>query len=321
MKSSKIVFSIFKCSLISFIVFMTSANSHSEEKLKHFNETASAVLKSAITIQETYFVENFKYTKSMNNLAKLGLQVPDNVTFVIIKADGNSMEMRSFHKKGDRVYVFENGKIVVRKRESIAKDSQLLLFKDWAFGTSRSHIASLNDVYDCSSELGEEALCKKTFNFLGIEWEIAFMFLKDKLVNITLLTPFSSEKYAAIFSALDSFKVVAFKSSSDILDIVELKRTIKDKNSLIRKLSQFEKQGLDNGNFNYVFLEKEAIKDFEASAENVSELITKSPIHTREVDYQILTSENETFCILKFILPKATTKVLREIKPKKVEKF
>ena len=89
-------------------------------RTRSYNAAAQTDLRNAMTAQEGYYVDNEKYTATLDNLVgEYGLLMSQDVTLEIIYADDSNYHMRCFHINGSELYQVEGpgGTIETEYRE------------------------------------------------------------------------------------------------------------------------------------------------------------------------------------------------------------
>ena len=192
------------------------------------------------------------------------------------------------------------------------------LFRDFVFGMPKSELLELPDIYDCSADFGEDGwLCLPdggdTFANTGVE--VAFALIDDSLFSVTLATEFSDQKYVDFIAALSSrHELIAVSASQGVLDLlVEARNAGGDQAAYTKRLADFERQALQEGNVSYTFVARSWLQSPSAAgAQNAVELFGRMGPDGRVVELSAAEGEyaDEAFLTVRFTLPKMLEKMI-----------
>ena len=197
------------------------------------------------------------------------------------------------------------------------------LYKNYKFGTDFRTIKKIKGAYDCSEDLGEDALCVEDQKFLGIDVVLGFNFYNKKLSQVSVIMSFNQPNNVKVFSALNKkFTLVQMKNmAGQTLDVVNLTNT-KPKSQLQATVQQFEQIALASGEITYSYFETETIRPFFAKSRSILDLVKQAPMNVRGVDYRIFEGdEGDAFGFISFVAPKVMLAALSKEVKKQDEDF
>lgn len=147
------------------------------------------------------------------------------------------------------------------------------LFSDIRAGTARQDLAALPGMYDCSAELGAEALCLDGVEHLGRDWAADFAFHRGRLTAVSLVRPFDRSLYLDAFAAITKRSaLVAMQSEEGTLDLIRMLAEDADGQHFTDTVTGFEARGLRASRLAYVFLDKLSIAPVSDKAGDLSTL-------------------------------------------------
>ncbi len=204
---------------------------------------------------------------------------------------------------------------------TVAFGDDIKLYKDFSYGTSKGDILKIKDIYDCSDEIGEDALGVDNNTFAGLEMSLVFIFSEEKLVKVSLIFDYDEDKYIKLFGAINSkFTLISIHGDDKQLDLITLYK--KEPGNAMSKINDFENIALGKGNITYIFFDKENSQKFSPKVSNALELIQKSAEDAREVDFEIISDEDDVGIFISFIAPKKVMNILQDkLKNTNVEDF
>lgn len=193
------------------------------------------------------------------------------------------------------------------------------LYKNYKYGMNKSELLKEANIYDCSADFLEGALCKDNQEFVGEKVDLGFTFINDKLVSVTLFTNFTTETYIKFFGAIKSkFQLILIENNQDKLDfLVQMKKY--KKSQFLKNVSDFEKDALNNGYIKYSFIDNDVFTNLVKSSDNAVDMVLKAKEDVRVVEYEISESENVLYAGITFALPKKTLLMINQ--KKKYENF
>ncbi len=199
-----------------------------------------------------------------------------------------------------------------------ASSAAVILFESHPFAAAKSEIAICPDVSICSENKDGATLCKNNFEYLDLNWRISYRFMHDRLTQVLLFTECNPVDRTLLLRSLSAdFHLAALKSGSKVLDLIRL--SSKEKGDEYRKtVDRFERHGLARSNLVYVFFEKRGLNRRALKAKNVSDLMIKMSVLTRELDVWIEEGDRRKRIVLSFAMPRAAM----QLKPRleKLEK-
>ncbi len=205
---------------------------------------------------------------------------------------------------------------------SAFSSSNAKLYKSYEFGMLKSEIQENLRIYDCSEEFEKGSLCLNGQKIAGIDVEIAFRFLNNKLVNVVLITEFTYESYFQLAGLLNSkFQLVTIESGDKKIDFFVLAKKYKT-SVCLKRISDFEEQALASGNITYTFVEEDAFKSLKKSSDNIQDFIVKADSNIRVVEYIIYeVDENTAVVLIQFSAPKKAIQLLQKKSKQEYEDF
>ena len=159
--------------------------------------------------------------------------------------------------------------------QSAAADEKL--FKNYVYQSPLANYTEAAGYYDCSEDVGGTARCVDDVDFLEEKFTVALVFSGDKLIMVSLISPFDQDLYGKAIAGLSkTFTLVSMTDDKSVLDVIEVARKVSSKDELTAKLSNFEQVGLTSGSLTYTFLEgvnakgqPNAVSALNASSENI----------------------------------------------------
>jgi hypothetical protein len=152
------------------------------------------------------------------------------------------------------------------------------LFKNYVYQSPLANYTEAAGYYDCSEDVGGKAKCIDDVDFLDEKFTVALVFAGDKLIMVSLISPFDQDLYGkAIVGLSKTFTLVSMTDDKSMLDVIEVAKKVSSKDELTAKLSNFEQVGLtSSGSLTYTFLEgvnakgqPNAVSALNASLENI----------------------------------------------------
>lgn len=191
------------------------------------------------------------------------------------------------------------------------------LFKDFAYDAPKASFAK--GFYDCSADMGGDALCQDDVDFIGHKFTQVLVFEQKKLRNVALFVePFDQAVYASATGALaKSFTLSALADGKSQLDLLELARTTRDRNAYVTKVNNYESQGLSGGDMTYTFFEGVQSKDYAS----VAVMSLDMPESVRAAEMIVSEDSESSSLIIRFSFPKLDQKHFEAATKKPVEAF
>jgi hypothetical protein len=205
---------------------------------------------------------------------------------------------------------------------SASANADTKLYKEYKFGMQKAEIMKEFNVYDCSEEFENGALCLNEQKFAGEDIEIGFRFLNNKLVTVILFSEFTEDNYINFIGALSSkFQLITIESADKKIDFIVQMKKFK-KAEFLKNITDFEQQALASGNIKYTFIEKDSFEKLVRSSVNAVEMIMKSDNSTRAIEYIIAeVDENTVAGLIQFSAPKKSLQLIQEKSKQKYDDF
>ncbi|QAY92693.1 hypothetical protein [Pseudomonas sp. ACM7] len=151
------------------------------------------------------------------------------------------------------------------------------LFKNYVYQSPLANYTEAAGYYDCSEDVGGTARCIDDVDFLEEKFTVALVFSGDKLIMVSLISPFDQDLYGKAIAGLSkTFTLVSMTDDKSMLDVIEVAKKVSSKDELTAELSNFEQVGLTSGSLTYTFLEgvnakgqPNAVSALNASPENI----------------------------------------------------
>jgi hypothetical protein len=201
-------------------------------------------------------------------------------------------------------------------------NDQVLLFKDFAYGTTKEEFKKKVKAPDCGQSAdGYDVSCLKNYDFLGYKWTILFAFENDKLVLISLTGNSDYNKLIGMVKSLsETFIIVSAQSATDSFDFISIAKS-KGIAAASDALTQFERVAMLQGKITYVFLEGDTVKHLLKSSNNLTEIVQNAPINLREIDLEINADGAKSRMSVRFVAPIKAQQEALENAPAVKEKF
>lgn len=168
------------------------------------------------------------------------------------------------------------------------------LFQDWHYGQHIDEFPRSQGYYDCTSDLGEYALCHDDITFLQRSFQGQLMFNDDDtLMYTSVVADYSDDMYATLIGALvRSFGLVFAEGSTGTFDLVAHARngTYQDEASVLADIAAFEREQLRTGYFGMSLVEQEHL-DSMLGYSNAEEFLLSLPADVRAVDVYVYEDE------------------------------
>ncbi|MBV4539902.1 hypothetical protein [Pseudomonas vlassakiae] len=192
------------------------------------------------------------------------------------------------------------------------------LFKNYVYQTPLAKFTEAAGYYDCSEDVGGTARCIDDVDFLEEKFTVALIFSGDKLMMVSLISPFDQNAYVKAIAGLsNSFTLVSMNDEKSILDVFDTARKSRSKQELTTKISNFEQVALASGSLTYTFLEGLSP---EGQTSAVSALAA-APENIRSAELVMAGQGAEAGMVIRFTFPRLeANKVLAEAN-KPVESF
>lgn len=192
------------------------------------------------------------------------------------------------------------------------------LFKNYVYQTPLAKFTEAAGYYDCSEDVGGTARCIDDVDFLEEKFTVALIFSGDKLMMVSLISPFDQNLYVKAVAGLSkSFTLVSMSDDKSVLDLVDTTRKAKSREEFSAKITNFEQVGLTAGNLTYTFLEGVNAK----GQPNAVSTLAAAPENTRSAELVLAGQGADAGLLIRFTFPRLeANKILAEAK-KPVEDF
>ncbi|MBD9586833.1 hypothetical protein IB254_07160 [Pseudomonas sp. PDM03] len=206
--------------------------------------------------------------------------------------------------------------IFVGMQNAVAGDN---LFKSYAYDTPLANYTEAAGFYDCSADVGATARCIDDVDFIDQKFTASLVFSDDKLIIVSLFTPYDRDVFARAIGALaKTFGLVALTDGKSVLDLVELTGKAKSKDEYTATLTNYESVALNANELTYSFFE--GVTSFKG-ASNVHSLMASAPANIRGADLIVTGEGDESSIIIKFSFPKLDEHKMAQQAKKPVEAF
>ncbi|MCW7552661.1 hypothetical protein NX722_08380 [Endozoicomonas gorgoniicola] len=123
-------------------------------------------------------------------------------------------------------------------------NSSSKLYRDYEFGMTKNEILKDVEVYDCSEEFEQGALCLNEQQFAGEYVDLGFRFINNNLVSVILFSEITTDNYMTFMGALNSrFQLTAMKSDYEEIDFLDQMKKHKEK-QILKNITNFEQKAL-----------------------------------------------------------------------------
>lgn len=192
------------------------------------------------------------------------------------------------------------------------------LFKNYVYQTPLAKFTEAAGYYDCSEDVGGTARCIDDVDFLEEKFTVALIFSGDKLMMVSLISPFDQNLYVKAIAGLSkSFTLVSMSDDKSVLDLVDTTRKAKSREEFSAKITNFEQVGLTAGSLTYTFLEGVNAK----GQPNAVSALAAAPENTRSAELVLAGQGADAGLLIRFTFPRLeANKILAEAK-KPVEDF
>jgi hypothetical protein len=192
------------------------------------------------------------------------------------------------------------------------------LFKNYVYQTPLAKFTEAAGYYDCSEDVGGTARCIDDVDFLEEKFTVALIFSGDKLMMVSLISPFDQNLYVKAIAGLSkSFTLVSMSDDKSVLDLVDTTQKAKSREEFSAKITNFEQVGLTAGSLTYTFLEGANAK----GQPNAVSTLAAAPENTRSAELVLAGQGADAGLLIRFTFPRLeANKILAEAK-KPVEDF
>ena len=146
----------------------------------------------------------------------------------------------------------------------------------------------------------------------GENAEIAFRFLKGRLVSILLYIPLDDvSKVKKMFYALKTqFDLALIEDGENKFDILEVSANTFNKSEFTKLIADFENEAYQKHNIKYTFISKDEFKTQSRKSRNFADLFKGAPLKMRAATYSVGRKDNMVVGTISFIVPGITESYL-----------
>jgi hypothetical protein len=192
------------------------------------------------------------------------------------------------------------------------------LFKNYVYQSPLANYTEAAGYYDCSEDVGGTARCIDDVDFLEEKFTVALVFSGDKLIMVSLISPFDQDLYGKAIAGLSkTFTLVSMTDDKSMLDVVEVAKKVSSKDELTAKLSNFEQIGLTSGSLTYTFLEGVNAK----GQPNAVSALNASPENIRSAELVLAGEGADAGVLIRFSFPRLEANKIIQAAKKPVEAF
>ncbi|CAN7365279.1 hypothetical protein LJR277_002098 [Pseudomonas sp. LjRoot277] len=192
------------------------------------------------------------------------------------------------------------------------------LFKNYVYQSPLANYTEAAGYYDCSEDVGGTARCIDDVDFLEEKFTVALVFSGDKLIMVSLISPFDQDLYGKAIAGLSkTFTLVSMTDDKSMLDVVEVAKKVSSKDELTAKLSNFEQVGLTSGSLTYTFLEGVNAK----GQPNAVSALNASPENIRSAELVLAGEGADAGVLIRFSFPRLEANKIIQAAKKPVEAF
>lgn len=186
------------------------------------------------------------------------------------------------------------------------------LYKQFMVGTPKAYLQKALTLEDCSQKYEQGTLCSTTHSLAGENAEIAFRFLKDRLVSVVLYMPLTdASKIQKMYYALKTqFDLALIEDGQNRFDILEVSANTFNKSEFTQLIADFENEAYQKQSIKYTFISKDEFLSQSRRARNFADLFKDAPINMRAVTYSIGRQNNQVVGTLTFLVPGITESYL-----------
>jgi hypothetical protein len=192
------------------------------------------------------------------------------------------------------------------------------LFKNYVYQSPLANYTEAAGYYDCSEDVGGTARCIDDVDFLEEKFTVALVFSGEKLIMVSLISPFDQDLYGKAIAGLSkTFTLVSMTDDKSMLDVIEVARKVSSKEELTAKLSNFEQVGLTSGSLTYTFLEGVNAK----GQPNAVSALNASPENIRSAELVLAGEGADVGVLIRFSFPRLEANKIIQAAKKPVEAF
>jgi len=189
---------------------------------------------------------------------------------------------------------------------------QIRLYKQYVVGMPKTFLQKSLPLEDCSQKYENGTLCMQKHSLAGENAEIAFRFLKGRLVSILLYIPLDDvSKVKKMFYALKTqFDLALIEDGENKFDILEVSANTFNKSEFTKLIADFEYEAYQKHNIKYTFISKDEFKTQSRKSRNFADLFKGAPLKMRAATYSVGRKDNMVVGTISFIVPGITESYL-----------
>jgi len=189
---------------------------------------------------------------------------------------------------------------------------QIQIYKQYVVGMPKAFLQKSLPLEDCSQKYENGTLCMQKHSLAGENAEIAFRFLKERLVSILLYIPLDDvSKVKKMFYALKTqFDLALIEDGENKFDILEVSANTFNKSEFTKLIADFENEAYQKHNIKYTFISKDEFKTQSRKSRNFADLFKGAPLKMRAATYSVGRKDNMVVGTISFIVPGITESYL-----------
>ena len=204
---------------------------------------------------------------------------------------------------------------------SALSNSPTKLYQDYVFGMSKLELKKNPTVYDCSANFEKGALCLQNQVFLGVDVELGFRFITNKLTAVFVMFEYSRHNFNRFQVALNSkFIPTMVESGGQKFDVIA-KMRILGQSKLGGAFTDFEKAALSSNDVKYTYIDKESIISLGKKSSNFSDLLSKGSNNLRSAEIIVKKMDRGAISLVAFSAPKRLMALMKYNENQKNEDF
>lgn len=191
---------------------------------------------------------------------------------------------------------------------------QIQLYKQFLVGTPKVFLQKTLPLEDCSQKYEAGTLCLQNHSLAGEKAEMAFRFLKDRLVSILLYMPLDdASKVKKMYYALKTqFDLVLIEDGNNRFDILEVSANTFNKSEFTQLIADFENEAYQKHSIKYTFISKDEFLTQSRKARNFADLFKDAPLKMRAATYSVGRQNNQVIGTITFLVPGITEAYLEQ---------
>lgn len=203
-----------------------------------------------------------------------------------------------------------------------SNNQSLPLFKSLSYGDQKSSFNSKDGYYDCEKQFGANSICKDDIKFVDHYFLELLNFNNKGLNKVTLFTrPEETLNFRIIGILVKTMSMAMMSDTSDHLDLIELVKKIKTKESLNEAIEKFIETSLttdDPLTIKFIGMPNSELRQYNSFYNAMGSL----PDNTRVAEMTVGGEGENEFLMLVFFYPKLDlSNDVNTIKEQSIEKF